>query len=53
MESEYIALVEATKEGIWLNRLERDMNPILPKKIMIMEDNQSTIKTAQNEIYTE
>ena len=50
MESEYIALNEAAKEGIWLNRFEQKIcNNIKP--IIIKEDNQSTIKLATNPVY--
>lgn len=53
MESEYIALADATKEGIWLKRLELDIFPNMEKSILIYEDNQSAIKTAKNEIHNE
>jgi len=53
MESEYIALSSAVKEGIWLKRLELDIFPNLEKSFVILEDNQSAIKTAKNEIHNE
>ena len=42
MEAEYIALASATKEGISLKKLEKDLM-IKPSKIIINEDNQSSI----------
>ena len=48
MEAEYIALTSAAKEGIWLNRLQRDLDVSSKGEILIYEDNQSTIKTAKN-----
>jgi hypothetical protein len=53
MESEYIALTDAIKDGIWINRLEIDMDPEKLKTVVIMEDNQSTIKIAQNDIHND
>lgn len=51
MEAEYISLCDAAKEGIWLSRLSKDFGFSVP--LTILEDNQSTIKTAQNEIFNE
>ena len=50
MEAEYIALVTAAKEGIWLRRLENDLFIKTEKFITIHEDNQYAIKTAKNPI---
>lgn len=52
MEAEYIALNTAGKEGIWLRKLEKD---VIGKnhQLEILEDNQSTIKTAQNFIHND
>jgi hypothetical protein len=52
MEAEYIALASATKEGISLKKLEKNLM-IKPSKILINEDNQSTIKLTKNEIYND
>jgi ribonuclease HI len=52
MEAEYIALTSAIKEATWLAKIEKDLK-IAPKKMLIYEDNQSTIKTAKNDIYTD
>jgi len=53
MEAEYIALADAAKEGIWLNRLEKEIFPENTPKVILLEDNQSTIKTAKNDIINE
>ena len=53
MEAEYIALADAAKEGIWLNRIEKEIFPENTPKVILLEDNQSTIKTAKNEIVNE
>ena len=52
MEAEYIALTSAIKELMWLAKIEQDLK-IVPQKMIIFEDNQSTIKTAKNEIHTD
>jgi hypothetical protein len=52
MEAEYIALTAAIKEAKWLVKLEEELM-LKTKKMVIFEDNQSTIKTAKNEIHTE
>ena len=46
-EAEYIALGSATQEAIWLKQLLADLNTA-PKKIEILEDNQSAIAMANN-----
>ncbi|XP_065907800.1 uncharacterized protein [Dysidea avara] len=46
-EAEYIALGSATQEAIWLKQLLADLNTA-PKKIEILEDNQSEIAMANN-----
>ena len=53
MEAEYIALADAAKEGIWLNCLEKEIFPKNTPKVILLEDNQSTIKTAKNDIINE
>jgi hypothetical protein len=52
MEAEYIAITAAIKEAQWLAKLEEELM-MKQKKMVIFEDNQSTIKTAKNEIHTE
>jgi hypothetical protein len=53
MEAEYIALCEAAKEGIWLFHLIKDIFPEDNSKLILLEDNQATIKTAKNEIISD
>ena len=53
MEAEYIAITAAIKEAKWLAKLEEELIVLKPKKMIIYEDNQSTIKTAKNEIHTD
>jgi len=48
-EAEYIALTEATQEGLWLRRLLTDLNQNLTGPTVLFEDNQSCIKLLQNE----
>jgi hypothetical protein len=52
MEAEYIAITAAIKEAKWLAKLEEELM-LKTKKMIIYEDNQSTIKTAKNEIHTD
>jgi len=52
MEAEYISLSSTAKEGIWLKKLETDLN-INETTLEIKEDNQSTIKTAQEFIHND
>ena len=52
-EAEYIALAEATQEGIWLRRLIEDFNgKKMEEKIVIYEDNQSCIKLIDNKKFS-
>jgi hypothetical protein len=54
MEAEYIAITAAIKEAKWLAKLEEELLLKTKKtKMTIFEDNQSTIKTAKNEIHTD
>ncbi len=56
MEAEYIALTSATKEALWLRKLEKEIERRKDdeeKVIRIYEDNQSAIKTANDEIHNE
>ncbi len=52
MEAEYIALTSATKEALWISKLEKEIEG-KEKMIRIYEDNQSAIKTANDEIHNE
>jgi hypothetical protein len=52
MEAEYIALTTAEKEGMWLKQLQADITET-KTTMTILEDNQSTIKTAQNHIHND
>lgn len=49
-EAEYIALNEARKEAVWLQRILRELGPIRysPSPTLIHEDNQGTIALAEN-----
>ena len=51
MEAEYIALTSATKEAMWIRKLDAELEET--KTITINEDNQSAIKTANDEIHNE
>jgi hypothetical protein len=52
MEAEYIALANAVKEGLWLKKFEKEL--LMPEKtLIIFEDNQSTIKTANHRIHND
>jgi len=51
MEAEYIALCESVKEGIWLKLLEKDLQ-VTESKLIILEDNQSCIKTASDVVHS-
>ena len=46
MEAEYIALTSATKEAMWIRKLDNEIQN--EKTISINEDNQSAIKTAND-----
>lgn len=48
-EAEYIALVEATQEALWITRILKDLNQELIGPPVIYEDNQSCIKLLQND----
>lgn len=49
MESEYVALGEATQEAAWLRRLFADMGEKLDGPTCIMEDNQGCIQFVQSD----
>lgn len=48
-EAEFIALSEACKESVWLQRILEDLNWKGPKPTTIYEDNQSVLKLITNE----
>ena len=52
MEAEYVALTNAAKEGIYLRNLSNEHQPTT-KPMLLYEDNQSAIKTAENKIHNE
>jgi hypothetical protein len=51
MEAEYIALTSASKEALWIRKLDGELEK--EQTITINEDNQSAIKTANDEIHNE
>ena len=50
-EAEYIALAEASQEGIWIRRLLEDFEEKLQKKTVIYEDNQSCLKLIKQKCF--
>jgi hypothetical protein len=52
MEAEYIALAEAAKEAMWIRKLQQEFFPNIKLPTIIKQDNQSTIKLANNPIHT-
>ena len=53
MEAEYIALVDAAKEGLWLSWLVSEIFSEKSPKVILLEDNQAAIKLAKNEILSD
>jgi hypothetical protein len=51
MEAEFIGLSDAIKEGLWLRKLLQELG--MNETLIIMEDNQSAIKTASNLVHSE
>lgn len=49
MESEYVALGEATQEAVWLRRLLKDMGETVVGPTCIKEDNQGCIQFVQSD----
>ncbi|XP_046145531.1 secreted RxLR effector protein 161-like [Osmia bicornis bicornis] len=47
-EAEYVALAEATQEGLWIHRLLKDFAEETQEKIIIYEDNQSCLNLVYN-----
>src|SRR5204862_2328971 len=48
MEAEYMALLEATKESIWVQRLLSELGQTVENANVIFEDNQEAIVLAYN-----
>jgi hypothetical protein len=48
VESEYIALSEASRQVTWIQQMLQELDVILYKPVTIYEDNQGTIKLAEN-----
>lgn len=51
-EAEYMSLVSAVQESIWLKRLEREIFPNQPKKMTISCDNRGAMQLALNNNYS-
>ncbi|GAB0095500.1 uncharacterized protein DMENIID0001_108920 [Sergentomyia squamirostris] len=51
-EAEYMSLVSAIQESIWLKRLELEIFPNLPKKMTIFCDNRGAMQLALNNNYS-
>jgi hypothetical protein len=51
-EAEYIALAEASKESIWLQKFQTNFKMKVKNPMKIFEDNQSTIQIAANPIHS-
>lgn len=49
-EAEYIAIIEAVKDAIWLQGLRKELG-IRQEAITIFCDSQSTIQLAKNQVY--
>ena len=52
-EAEYMALVEAVKESIWLRRLLADLKLQQGQSTVIAEDNQAAIKLTEHDVFHE
>ena len=50
-EAEYMALLEAVKESIWIQRFLKELERDVEDSDVIMEDNQGTIALSQNPEY--
>jgi transposase InsO family protein len=50
-EAELIALTEAVKEGIWLQKILKEFR--VTQKLHILEDNQSAMKIAENSVFSD
>lgn len=48
-ESEYVALGVATREALWIRKLETELIGAPTRPMVIYEDNESTIRVAHNE----
>ena len=47
-EAEYVALISATQEAVWLRRLMKDIGRQMGAPTTIYEDNQGAIELAKN-----
>ena len=50
-EAEYMALIQATKEAIWLRSLLAELNYTQERPTTLFEDNQSAIALARNPVH--
>lgn len=50
-EAEYMALSDATKEGIYLRKLFNELNDENIEKVSILTDNKESIKLAENPVF--
>jgi hypothetical protein len=50
-ESEYVAACEAAREGVWLQRLLRDINMVSERPLELQCDNQSAIQLIKNPVF--
>ena len=49
-EAEYVLLISATQEAVWLRRLLQDLNVCPTKPTVLRVDNQGAIAIAQNPV---
>lgn len=52
-EAEFVALAEAAREGIWIERILNDLHENLPNPLKFYEDNQSCIKMLESEKFNQ
>jgi len=52
-EAEFVALAEAAKEGIWIERILKDLNETLRHPVTFYEDNQSCIKLLESKMFNQ
>lgn len=50
-EAEFMSMVAAIQEALWLKRFEREMFPEAPKSIILYCDNQGALHLAKNKNY--
>jgi hypothetical protein len=51
VEAKYHALMEGTKEVVWLRKILSEINYIKPRPIVLFCDNVSNIKMAKNLVF--